>query len=286
MAKSKQYKTWEEVFQNPHNIRVESLNTGYISGTEKGMFNVYSEEYQNQHTFKSAKLPVLSHLISYKNKYYLVDTGFDSSFSQRWGGSFKGLLRSFLLRNHYLQEDISLGVEKQLDARGITPDTIFLTHAHEHCAGLCVFDNRIPLVLGKYERDICFFPFIYSTNIKSRKNIRYFDFSADGIEMPLLGYCIDVFQDGSFWVIDTHGHTKGHVSYLINGINRTVLITGDISNNSLGFAIGVETGSYNENMVESKYSFDKLRKFAQYYPQVELIFGHEVPGLFQIEYLD
>jgi glyoxylase-like metal-dependent hydrolase (beta-lactamase superfamily II) len=284
MAKSKQHPTWDEVFHNPQNITVESLNTGYIIGTKKGMFNVHSEAYQNQCSFKSAKLPVLSHLISYKNKYYLVDTGFDSSFSKRWGGSFKGFLSPFFLRNHYLQSDISLGIEKQLESRGIKPDNIFLTHAHEHCAGLGVFDNSIPLSMGKCERDICFFPFVYSTNIKSRKNVRHFDFCGDGINMPLLGSCIDVFHDGSFWVIDTHGHTKGHVSYLINGVNRTVLITGDVSNNSLGFSIGVETGSYNENRVDSKFSFDKLRKFAESYPQVEFVFGHEVPGLFEIEY--
>jgi glyoxylase-like metal-dependent hydrolase (beta-lactamase superfamily II) len=285
MAKLRHHQNWDEVFQCPQDITVESINTGYIIGTKEGMFNVHSEAYQNQYSFKRAKLPVLAHLISYKNKYYLVDTGFDSSFSQRSGGSFKGLLSPFYFRNRYFQSDSSLGIEKQLETKGIALDTIFLTHAHEHSAGLGAFDNTIPLVVGKGERDINFFPFVYSTNIKQRKNVRYLDFSENGVDMPLLGTCIDVFHDGSFWAIDTHGHTKGHVSYLINGVDRTVLIVGDASNNSLGFSIGVETGTYNENIIYSKVSFDKLIKFAKAYPQVDVIFGHEVPGLYDIDIL-
>ncbi|ABX41776.1 hypothetical protein [Lachnoclostridium phytofermentans] len=64
-----------------------------------------------------------------------------------------------------------------------------------------------------------------------------------------------------------------------------MLITGDASNNSLGFSIGVESGTYNENITYSKLSFDKLVKFAKAYPRVELVFGHEVSGLFDIVYM-
>lgn len=284
MGGPKQYQNWDEVFQNPSDITVETLNTGYITGTKEGMINIQSEAYQDQCSFKSAKLPVLAHLISHNDKHYLVDTGFDSSFSQRWGGNFKGFLRPFYFRNRYFQSDNSLGIEKQLEVKGITPDAVFLTHAHEHSAGLGAFDNTIPLIFGKDERDINFFPLVYSTNIKSRKTVRYLDFNANGIDMPLLGTCIDLFNDGSFWAVDTHGHTKGHVSYLINGLDGSILITGDASINLLGFSIGVETGSYNENMTDAKVSFGKLKKFADAYPKVELVFGHEVPGCFDIHY--
>lgn len=285
MTSSKKYKDWNEVFKNPQNITLKTLNTGYIIGTEKGMFNINSIAYKNQFSFKSAKLPVLVHMIFHNNNYYLIDTGFDSSFSQRWGGSFKGLLRFLYFRNRYFQTDSSMGVENQLETRGINPNIIFLTHAHEHSAGLDAFNNKIPIIMGKDECDINFFPFIYSKNISNREKVQYFDFCNNGLDMPFVGSCIDVFHDGSFWAIDTHGHTKGHVSYLINGIDKTVLITGDVSNNSLGFSIGVETGSYNENIVDAKVSFDKLRKFAKAYPQIELVFGHEIPGLFDIEYI-
>jgi len=137
--------------------------------------------------------------------------------------------------------------------------------------------------MGKGEHDVSFIPLVYSTQIKSRKNVRYLDFNADGVDMPLLGRCIDLFRDGSLWAIDTHGHTRGHVSYLINGIKRTVLLTGDTSITSLGFSIGVESGSYSENAPDTKASFDKLSKLVDVYPQIELIFGHEAVGRFEIK---
>ena len=46
MANSKQYQNWEEVFQNPQEILIGSLNTGYIRGTEEGMFNVNAGYYR------------------------------------------------------------------------------------------------------------------------------------------------------------------------------------------------------------------------------------------------
>jgi glyoxylase-like metal-dependent hydrolase (beta-lactamase superfamily II) len=284
MTKSKQYHDWDTIFQNPGDITVESLNTGYITGVREGMINTRSEMYQGQCPFKNAKLPVLAHLINRNGKYHLVDTGFDSSFSQRWGGSFKGFLRPLYFRNRYFQTNTMLGIEKQLEIKKITPDIIFLTHAHEHCVGLGALDDAIPLVMGKGEHDVNVFPFVYSTQIKARKNVRELNFDTDGTEMPLFGRCIDLFGDGSFWAIDTHGHTKGHLSYLVNGHDRIVLLTGDASVTSLGFSIGVETGAYSENAADTKVSFDRIRKFADFYPQVDLIFGHEVVGHFEIEY--
>jgi glyoxylase-like metal-dependent hydrolase (beta-lactamase superfamily II) len=147
-----------------------------------------------------------------------------------------------------------------------------------------MFDDTIPLILGKGERDVNYFPFVYTTQIKSKKNIRCLDFIANGIDMPLLGLCVDLFHDGSFWAIDTHGHTRGHVSYLINGKDRIVLLAGDASITALGFSIGVESGSYSENMADTKVSFDKLKNFTATYSQVEMIFGHEATGQYDIIY--
>lgn len=284
MEKTRRYQNWDEVFKNPCNIRIEPLNTGYITGMKEGMLSTRSEAYQDQCSYRYAKLPVLSHLVAHNDRHVLIDTGFDSSFSKRTGGTFKGILRPLYFRNRY-KPVASLGIDKQLEAKGIKPDTIYLTHAHEHSVGLSAFDDAIDLVIGKGEHDINFFPLVYSTEIKSRKSIQELDFGADGVEMPLLGSCVDLFGDGSFWAVDTHGHTKGHISYLINGNDRVVLLTGDVSITALGFSIGVETGKYSENAAETKVSFDKLKKFAEHYPHVEIIFGHEVTGRFDIEYL-
>lgn len=285
MTEIKEYGSWDKVFSNPKSIRVETFNTGYIKGIKKGMFNLKSKAYKDKYNFKTAKLPVLSHLIYYNNKNYLIDTGFDSSFSKRWGGNFKGILRPLYFYNRYFQSRNSLGIDRQIESKEIELNSIYLTHAHEHCIGLSGFNNNIPVILGKGEKDINFFPFVYSSQIESRKNIKHLDFNKEGIDMPLLGRCIDLFGDGSFWAIDTHGHTKGHVSYLINGIERTVLIVGDAIICSLGFEDNIESGTYNENIIDSKKSFDKLKNFLSIYNNIEVIFGHEVKGMYDINYI-
>ena len=39
----------------------------------------------------------------------------------------------------------------------------------------------------------------------------------------------DLLGDGSLWAISTPGHTKGHISYLINGLDGPILLTMDAS---------------------------------------------------------
>lgn len=49
-------------------------------------------------------------------------------------------------------------------------------------------------MFGLGEKEVSFFPFVYSQFLKSKKNLNHFDFSK-AIDMPTLGKCIDVFGD-------------------------------------------------------------------------------------------
>lgn len=102
--------------------------------------------------------------------------------------------------------------------------------------------------------------------------------------MPILGKCIDVFGDGSLWAVSTPGHTRGHISYIVNGREEQVLITGDICSTKKGFELGVGTGKYSLNIKEGQESFLKLREFAKHYSYIKLVFGHETDE-FKIEYI-
>ena len=93
--------------------------------------------------------------------------------------------------------------------------------------------------------------------------------------MPILGKCVDVFGDGSFWAVSTPGHTKGHTSYIVNGKETKALITGDACITKRGFELGVETGKFSSNIEEGRESFLKLLEFKKQYPLLSLLFGHE-----------
>lgn len=282
LIKKSEFKDWESVFINPTSIKIETLKTGIIASKISGIINLNNKN-ADQLKDGIVNIPVLAHILRHE-KYgsYLIDTGFDSSFSNKIGGNFKGILKKIYFKNRYIQEKGSEGIEKQLKEKSINLNGVFLTHFHEHVSGANSLSNEIPFVYGDGESEINFFPLIYSNFLKNKTNLQKIDFS-NGQGMPILGNCIDVFGDGSFWAVPTPGHTKGHTSYIINGKENQALITGDICVSKKGFELGVETGKYSLNVKEGRESFLKIKEFMKQYPYLKIIFGHETDE-FEIEY--
>lgn len=282
MINKSKFKSWESVFENHVSIEVETLITGRIISKISGLLNLKNI---NASEIKKglANVPVLAHIVRHE-KYgdYLVDTGFDSSFANTVGGNFKGILKRFYFKNRYIQEKSSEGIEVQLKERDINLKGVFLTHIHEHAAGAPSLPDEIPYVYGDGEREESFFPLVYSDFFENKINLQKIDFSS-AQDMPILGRCIDIFGDGSFWAVYTPGHTKGHISYIINGKERQALIAGDICITKKGFELNVETGKFSSNIEEARESFLRIKEFIKKYPFVNVIFGHETDK-FKIEY--
>lgn len=276
------FKDWESVFLHSQKIKVETLRTGRIICKLSGILNLKHKDALDLKE-QDAVLPVLAHVISHeKHGSYLIDTGFDSSFFREKGGNFKGVFKKQYFKNRYIQEKEFEGIEFQLRERGINIKGVFLTHMHEHAAGAPSLPTDIPYLYGAGEKEINFFPVIYSDFLKNKPDLQVIDFSK-GRNMPILGKCIDLFGDGSFWAVSTPGHTKGHISYIVNGIERQVLVAGDASISKKGFEMGVETGKFSSDIEEGRRSFLKLKEFSNQYPAVEVIFGHETEE-FKIQY--
>lgn len=105
LIKKSEFKDWESVFINSGPINIETLKTGVIVSKISGMINLNNV---NAVKLKDgiANIPVLAHILRHE-KYgdYLIDTGFDSSFSNKIGGNFKGILKRFYFKNRYIQEN-------------------------------------------------------------------------------------------------------------------------------------------------------------------------------------
>ncbi len=277
-----EFRDWDTVFKNAQSIKIKTLKTGSIISKVSRIINLRNIN-ANQLNDATVILPVLVHVIRHP-KYgdYLIDSGFDASFKDSSGGTFKGLMKSFYFRKRYIQEKNSDGVEKQIKEELINIKGVFFTHFHEHAAGVPALPDNIPYIFGGGEQEINYFPFIYSDFFKNKVDLQKLDFSS-GQKMPILGNCIDVFRDGSFWAFSTPGHTKGHVSYLINGDEVQTLITGDACISKKGFELETETGKNSINLEEGRESFLKIIEFTKKYPNIEKIFGHET-SKFIIEY--
>ena len=97
--------------------------------------------------------------------------------------------------------------------------------------------------------------------------------------MAPLGACVDLFGDGSFWAISAPGHTDDDIAYLINS-TKPVLLTGDASHFAWAFQNGVAPRGWDKAGTARGYvSLERLRAFARAYPNVRLIYGHEMEPL-------
>ncbi len=262
---------WEEVLAHPGEIRLETLLAGEVGGTLSGMINLKDRSTPPMENVK-IKAPLLAHLIYHRDfGTFLIDTGFDSSYSERPWGHFKGLLK------HALKYSVERGhgIEELLKEKRIELQGVFCTHFHEHQGGAPSLPHHIPFFFGKGERDMDMFPFVYSKFLEGKIETQAIDFDR-AKDMSPVGKSVDIFGDGSFWAISTPGHTKGHISYLINGHEGKYMLMGDICMCRKSFELGLESGSfYSENPSENKKSFLKIKKLMDTYPEIKPVFGHE-----------
>jgi N-acyl homoserine lactone hydrolase len=200
-----------------------------------------------------------------------VDTGFDEAFSENSWGHVKGLIKE----SFRFDVEKGRGIEKLLAERNINIKRVFCTHFHEHQGGAPSLPNNTTYIFGKGEKDFDFFPLMYSRFLKDKEDIQSIDFEK-AQELPIVGKAVDIFGDGSFWAISTPGHTKGHISYFLNGQKGQYMLLGDICMCKKGYDIGIESGgAHLSHIAENKKSFQKIKKFLDSYPKIKPIFGHD-----------
>lgn len=275
-----EFNNWDDVFNNGAKLELETIKTGTIKTNLSKNMNLDNPEAEGM-ADQEIIVPVLSHLIKHeKYGYYLIDTGFDNSFYKKIGGSFKGILKNKYFKDRYMQNK-NEGIDYVLKNSNIKVSGVFLTHMHEHAAALSSLSDNITVIYGMGEKEINYFPLVYSRFLKS-KDKQYINFH-NATAMPILGKCVDIFGDGSLFAIHTPGHTDGHISYLLNCNENPVLITGDACVTEKGFELGIEPGNNSKDIETAKDSFKKLKEFKNKYPNIEVIYGHE-SNEFKIDY--
>lgn len=268
--------SWEKVLANPRDITLEAWETGHLHISNSLFLNL---KHPNAKGLKKEKItvPVFCYLISHSSHGdYLVDAGLDRSFQDNTHGNIRGLMRKlFWPLKSYQKKGQDVGT--RIQEKGIALKGVFITHLHmDHISGLQHLPKDLALVIGKDEPHYSFGPLFYQDNLAGVETLYEIDF-ASGHDLRPLGPCVDVFGDGSFWAIPTPGHRKGHVSFLVNGREQAVLLTGDACDIKLGFDKGVGPGFGSYNSQEAQRSLERMKEFVGAYPQVAICFGHEFP---------
>ncbi|TXT64481.1 MAG: Metallo-beta-lactamase domain protein [Promethearchaeota archaeon] len=266
--------TWNEIFNNPKDILIDTFETGTILFSNKYMLNL-SHPYAKELNEEELQVPVFSHLITHKTYgHFLIDSGLDRSFQNDVYGNIEGKNKEILWPLKSYQEpnqDIaSLLLDMNINLKGI-----FLTHLHiDHVAGIQDLPKDIQVIIGKDEPFHFFGKNLYQDHFKGRESIHEIDFS-QAHQIPPLESCINLFGDGSLWALFTPGHTKSHVSYLVNGKKQVMLLTGDACDIKLGFERCVGPGLGCFNVKGAQETLEKIKHFSDQFPNIKLCFGHE-----------
>jgi len=268
--------SWDKILSSPQDITIEVIETGHLHISNMFFLNM---KHPNAKGLKKEKItvPVYCYLIRHSiHGDYLVDAGLDQSFQEDPHGNIRGPLRElYWPLESYQKKGQDIGT--QIKEKGIDLKGVFLTHLHmDHVSGMQLLPKDIRVVVGKDEPIYRFGTLCYQDNFAGVETLYEIDFDS-AQNLPPLGRCADIFGDGSFWAVHTPGHRKGHVSFLVNGKERVVLLTGDACDIKLGFDMGVGPGSGSYDLHEAQRSLERMKEFVKMYSQINVFFGHEIP---------
>ena len=268
------FHSWDEILSSPKPITIQTYSTGMMETDLSAIINL---EHKQAADIEDVviKIPVNVSIIHHQEfGAYLIDAGLDASYVNNPYGTMKGILV-----NNYLgkgSQEPNTHIAAILEREDIQLQGVWLTHLHpDHIAGIVDLPKNIPYVVGEDERYINFRFFMQSDHLAGIKPLYEIDFN-QGVDLPPFGKCVDLFGDGSFWAIESSGHSKSHVMYFINGVDEQVIVTGDACNDQYQFDTGIGPGYFSSDLEKAQNVLESIIIFSKSYPEVRLVFGHDL----------
>jgi N-acyl homoserine lactone hydrolase len=223
-------------------------------------------------------IKVYTHVVRHPTQgFFLVDTGVSKRLVEDPESVGVGwVLRKFAkIQRMQVRQDTSSVIK----AEGVPLKGVFMTHLHlDHISGMPDVPKDVPIYTGPGEPEYSSFVHMAvqgteDSLLEGRPALREFQFSKD----PGGNFegVIDVFGDGSFFAIQTPGHTPGHVSYLARTPTGPVLLTGDTAHTRWGWENDVEPGTYTDNRESERKSLLALKALSERHPKISVKLGHQ-----------
>ena len=268
------YHSWEDILSNPQPITIRTYVAGVNQTTLSAIMNLKHERAQGIED-KVIDIPINVGVVQHQQHgVYLIDAGLDASYEHNPYGTNKGMMVEGYLAKGSLEPNTHIAAV--LEKENIQLQGVWLTHLHmDHTAGIVDLPKDIPYVVGENERYANFRFFMQNDHLAGIDALYEIDFS-EGIDLSPLGKAVDLFGDGSLWAISSSGHSAGHVMYFINGIEDSVLYTGDACNDYTQFETGIGPGFYSSDLEGGQQVLEQIIAFKEQYPDVTLVFGHDL----------
>jgi glyoxylase-like metal-dependent hydrolase (beta-lactamase superfamily II) len=231
-------------------------------------------------------IPIVAFLIEHPGAGpILVDTGYHRVVAE---GSTRERNRNLGPLGYLLGRNIRMRPEQtaaaQLRARGIDPGEIGLivmTHMHfDHASALADFPNATVIVSTREWKAVrargstlLGYP---TAQLDPRPSYRTVDFHAPGVRPHgPFERALDLLGDGSLTLLDTPGHSAGHLSLLARLSEREALIAGDAI-----YTIGTLREDRRPWRADDSKAFERSLRMLQAYdrehPDALIVPGHDM----------
>jgi N-acyl homoserine lactone hydrolase len=265
---------WPAVFARARPFAVTGLVTGYVEAGPEILIDTRDARVPAQ-ARRRMWVPSVAYLVEQPGRApVLLDTGVR-------GGDCAYGVRPFYwvpCRNAAGSDALS-----QLAARGLAPgalDFVVISHFHgDHASGLAALlrAGAPRIVTTGAELDAIRSEFRafggYNADMLQER-MRVVTIDGATTTMPIVGRVVDVYGDGSLWLIPVPGHSPGLLAALVNAQPRPVLFTFDASHLRIGFELGVPPG-FTADRAAAVASLARLRALADAYPAIRVVYGHE-----------
>ena len=267
--KRSSYDSWETIFKNPAPVDVQTYQTGSVLIDLDGTFN--PNHLRSPRISGTVEVPILSHFVTHeKLGNFLLDAGLDKSYYRDPYGGVETPQKE-----EYIQ-DKNQNIGYQLGDNASKLNAVFLSHMHpDHIAGMRDIPGEIPVILAKGELED-YEPDLHGDFLKDVETVYEIDFS-DSESISPFPKCADLLGDGSLWAISTPGHTRGHISFVVNGLAGPKLFTMDVAFIQENISYGVAPSDYTWNVDEAQSSLDMLNNFIKLFRGIEVTAGHALP---------
>ncbi len=278
-AKGKTYRDWRAVFDDAQPLPWTAFTTGHIYGALKN--NALPESFPpHRNPAERYEYAVMAFHVRHPTEGdILIDTGFDRSYHDNPPyGNLSLTMRAYskLMRVEYTQHPRDIDLMSHLEQHRIAPAHVFLTHLHaDHTGGLPAVPSHCDVYYGKRERTFLS-RLLCGNHFTGKSSINLLDMET-GTELSPFSHVVDVFGDGTLWAVSTPGHTRDHLSYLVNTSPAPILIVGDAELTTWAMEDGilVSTADGARGKRDVQRSAAMIRAFHAAHPDVQIWFSHD-----------